>query len=346
MAFDALQSWRPPIDWLRISTIDAHTGGEPLRIIVDGVPPIPGATILERRRYVRDHLDHLRTALMYEPRGHREMYGCLVMPPATPGAHFGVLFMHNEGYSTMCGHGVIAMAMVAVETGLVPATGGETEVRIDTPAGLVVSRVHAGTAPPRRVTFRIVPSFVLALDEVVEVPGLGWVKYDLAFGGAFYAYVDARSLGLALVKEDHARIIEVGMAIKHAVMRARAIDHPNEPDLGFLYGTILVGPARHDGAQSRNVCVFADGQVDRSPTGTGVSGRLAIHFARGEVREGETLVIESLVDSRFSGTVVGMTTVGRYAAVIPEVSGTAHVTGRHEFLIDPSDPLRDGFLLG
>jgi trans-L-3-hydroxyproline dehydratase len=343
----ALEHWRPPSSWARITTIDAHTGGEPLRIIVSGVPPIPGTTILERRRYVREHLDRVRTALMYEPRGHREMYGCLVTPPVSPSAHFGVLFMHNEGYSTMCGHGIIAMAMVAVETGLVPVGEGDTEVRIDAPAGLVVARVLATPGGPRRrVAFRNVPSFTLALGEWVEVPGLGRVQYDLAFGGAFYAFVDATRLGLRCTKDEHDRLIAVGMAIKHAVMASRPIAHPDERDLGFLYGTILIAPSEHGGVHSRNVCVFADGQVDRSPTGTGVSARMAIHHARGEVGRGEPLVIESIVGSRFTGTVLETTRVGPHAAVIPQVEGEAWITGRHEFLVEPGDPLAGGVFLG
>jgi trans-L-3-hydroxyproline dehydratase len=209
------------------------------------------------------------------------------------------------------------------------------------------ARAASGQPPAARsVTFRNVPSFVLGLDEVVEVPGVGWVKYDLAFGGAFYAYVDATSLGLRCLPGEHARLIEAGMAIKRAVMASRPIQHPDDPDLGYLYGTILIAPAVGAGAHSRNVCVFADGQVDRSPTGTGVSGRMAIHHARGDVRAGEPLVVESLVGSRFTGRVVGTTTVGSHAAVIPEVSGEAHITGRHEFAIDPADPLAHGVFLG
>jgi trans-L-3-hydroxyproline dehydratase len=195
------------------------------------------------------------------------------------------------------------------------------------------------------VTFTNVPSFVSALDAVVEVPGLGWVKYDLAFGGAFYAYVDAGALGLQLVPGEQARIVDAGMAIKHAVMRARTVTHPDEPDLGFLYGTILVGRPALPGSHSRNVCVFADGQIDRSPTGTGVSGRLAIHHARHELDD-RPIAIESILGTRFTGRVVGTTTVQGTPAIVPEVGGQAFVTGVHEFAIDPLDPLRGGFVLG
>jgi len=337
--------WNPPTDWLRITTVDAHTEGEPFRVITSGFPELPGDTILARRRYAREHLDHLRTALMWEPRGHADMYGCIVTPPVSREADLGILFIHNEGYSTMCGHGIIGIATIALETGMLPITEPETAIRIDTPAGLVTAhaRVHEGRVAS--VYFHNVPSFVVALDEEVEVPGLGVVRYDLAFGGAFYAYVNAAEVGLSCVPEDFRRLIEKGMAIKRAVIASRSIPHPFEEDLSFLYGTIFTGSAVSPDSHSRNVCVFAEGEVDRSPTGTGVSGRLAIHHARGEIGVDEPLVIESIIGSTFKGRVVSSTTFGPHEAIIPEVEGSAHITGRHEFLLDPSDPLRSGFIL-
>jgi trans-L-3-hydroxyproline dehydratase len=283
---------------------------------------------------------------MFEPRGHREMYGCLVLPPVSADAHFSVLFMHNEGYSTMCGHGIIAVATAAVETGMVPATGDRTEVRIDSPAGVVTAEVRAHEGRPWRVAFRNVPSFVVELDAQVEVAGLGRVRYDLAFGGAFYAHVQAEDLGLRCDGAHAARLVDTGMAIKRAIMAARDIVHPVEADLGFLYGTILIDRPPSGGADSRNVCIFADGEVDRSPTGTGVSARMAIHHARGEVQIGEPYVIESIVGSRFTGRIVETTTFGGHPAVVPEVEGEARLTGRHEFFIDPDDALGRGFLVG
>lgn len=349
-----MREWEPPDAWLRITTIDAHTGGEPFRVITGGYPELPGETILERRRYAREHLDHLRTMLMWEPRGHADMYGCIVTLPVTPGADIGVLFMHNEGYSTMCGHGIIAIAKVALETGLLPMQapgtagfGGEGErvVRIDTPAGLVTAHARISGGEVTSVAFHNVPSFVLALDERVDVPGLGEVRYDIAFGGAFYAYVRAEDLGLTLAPDEFRAIIDKGMAVKRAVMASRPIPHPFEEDLSFLYGTIIVGPSLGEGAGSRNVCVFAEGEVDRCPTGTGVSGRLALHHARGEIGVGEDMIVESIIGTRFRGRAVATTSFGPYPAVIPEIEGSAHITGRHEFLVDPADPLRDGFIL-
>ena len=345
-----MRNWTPPENWLKITTIDCHTAGEPFRVITGGYPDLPGDTILIRRRYATEHLDHLRTALMWEPRGHADMYGCIVTPPVSPEADIGVLFMHNAGYSTMCGHGIIGITEVALETGLLPMTAPETTIRIDTPAGLVTAHARVADGRVQSVYFHNVPSFVLALDETVAVPGLGQVRYDLAFGGAFYAYIQAEDVGLTCTPDNFRAFIEKGLAIKRAIVASRSIPHPFEEDLSFLYGPIFIGPPLQEGAlrgsvHSRNVCVFAEGEVDRCPTGTGVSGRLAIHYARGEVGVGEPMVIESIIGSRFTGRIVETTTFGPHPAIIPEVEGTAHITGRHEFLIDPTDPLRDGFIL-
>jgi proline racemase len=340
-----MKTWEPPSHWLKITTIDAHTGGEPFRVITSGYPDLPGETILARRRYAKERLDHLRTALMWEPRGHADMYGCIVTPPVTPGADIGILFMHNEGYSTMCGHGIIGIAKVALESGMLPMTAPETTIKIDTPAGLVIAHARVSEGQVKSVYFHNVPSFALVLDKTIAVPGLGKVRYDIAFGGAFYAYVQAPDVGLTCAPENFRPLIEKGMAIKRAIMASRPIPHPFEEDLSFLYGTIFIGPPQGKGAHSRNVCIFAEGEVDRSPTGTGVSGRLAIHHARGEVSLGQPITIESIIGTRFTGRIVETTTFGPYPAIIPEVEGTAHIVGRHEFLIDPDDPLRDGFIL-
>lgn len=337
--------WQPPVDWLKISTIDAHTGGEPFRVIVSGFPALRGSTILERRRDAKENYDSLRKALMFEPRGHADMYGCILTQPVSPEAQIGVLFTHNEGYSTMCGHGIIALTKVLLDAEFFPKTEPETILRIDTPAGLVTSHARVRHGVVESVYFRNVPSFVVALDETVEVRGLGRVRYDVAFGGAFYAYVKAADVGLTCKPQDFRGLIEKGMLIKNAVMETREIRHPFEKDLGFLYGTIFIGEPSDAGSHSRNVCIFADGEVDRSPTGTGVSARLAIHYVRNEIIKGQTIVIESIVGSKFKGTVFEETTFGGHPAIIPEVEGTAFITGRHEFLIDPKDEFPEGFIL-
>jgi proline racemase len=337
-----------PAGALVITTLDAHAAGEPLRIITGGLPALPGETILERRRFMREHLDHVRRALMWEPRGHYDMYGCVLTPPVTSEADLGVLFLHNEGYSTMCGHGVIALVTALIEAGALPAKGRQTPVNLDTPAGLVRATAHLdGAGRVERVSFLNVPSFLYARDLELDVPPYGRLVVDVAFGGAFYAVLPAQRVGLA-VDPAHAReLVAAGTAIKHAVNAARPIRHPFETDLGFLYGTILTGPPEDPLHHSRNICVFANAEVDRSPTGTGVSARLALHHARGEIAAGETIAIESILGrhSVFSGRVAGTAQVGEFAAVIPEVGGSAAIVGRHEFVIDPRDVLGQGFLV-
>ena len=338
-------AFTPPDDWQRITTIDAHTAGEPLRVFTGGYPDLPGRTMLEKRQYALDHVDSLRRALMWEPRGHADMYGCVLTPPVTPDGDVGVVFMHNAGYSTMCGHGIIGLVKVGLDCGLLEIDGEPPVIRIDTPAGRVTATAERVGGVVRRVAFHNVPSFVLEPDLTVEVPGMGPVRTDIAFGGAFYAYVNAEDVGVEIVPANYRRIIDVGMRIKRAVMDGYEIVHPaGDADLNFLYGTIIVqkGAAA---VHSRNVCVFADGEVDRSPTGTGVSGRAAIHHARGELQLGEGITIESLIGTSFEVSVAEVTKVGDHPAIVPEVRGTAHITGRHEFLIDPDDPLRDGIFL-
>ena len=340
-----LDIWEPPSDQERITTIDLHTAGEPFRAIVSGAPDLPGDTVLAKRRWAQQHIESLRRALMWEPRGHADMYGGLVLPPVSTAADLAVLFLHNDGYSTMCGHGIIALATLAVETRMVEVVEPETRIGIDTPAGFVEAWVSVEAARAGRVRFRNVASFAAALDQHVEVPGLGRVTYDLAFGGAFYAYVDAAAVDLSCDPRDVGRAIEYGRAIKRGIVDSAEIRHPFEVDLGFLYGVVFTGPPTQSGSHSRNVCVFADGEVDRSPTGTSVSARLALHHARGDIQVGERIVIESVIGTRFGGTVAEVIRFGPHAAVIPEVDGTAFITGRHQFLIDPADPLSAGFLL-
>ena len=344
-----------PPDWERIETIDVHTAGEPLRVVTAGWPEIPGDTILAKRQYARENHDSRRRALMWEPRGHADMYGCILTEPVTPDADVGVLFLHNEGYSTMCGHGIVGLVKVGLDCGLLDRdrleadAAGRPIVKIDTPAGRVTATAHLADDADRprvaRVSFHNVPSFVLQPDLRVDVPGLGSVRCDVAFGGAFYAYVNAADVGLTVEPDAYARLIDAGRRVKRAVTEQFDIVHPDgDPDLNFLYGTIFVQDGE-GAAHSRNVCVFAEGEVDRSPTGTGVSGRAAIHHHRGELAPGHAITIESIIGSSFEVRIVAETNVGPLAAVIPEVTGSAYITGRHEFLIDPEDPLRGGFFL-
>lgn len=335
-----------PKNWQRIRTIDMHTGGEPLRVILDGLPALKGNNVLEYRRYMKENHDDIRQALMFEPRGHADMYGCILLPPNDDGADFGILFLHNEGYSTMCGHAIIGITTLAIQMNWVEVIEPETPVTIDAPCGRIYAFAKVKNGEVQSVYFHCVPSFVVALDQKIEVPNLGTVEYDLAYGGAFYAYVDVNKLGLDLSPENYRTLIQKGMDIKRAVMSSsHLIHHPFEADLSFLYGTIFIGGPVSEGIDSRNVCIFAEGEVDRCPTGSGVSGRMAIHHARQEIMIGETMTIESIVGSVFTGSVVRSLKYGEFDAVIPQVEGTAHITGQHEFLLSPDDPFRDGFFL-
>ncbi len=337
--------WDPPANWRAITTIDAHTAGEPLRVITGGFPEVPGLTILAKRRYLKENWDRLRTGMMWEPRGHADMYGALVTEPVSPDGDLGVLFMHNEGFSTMCGHGIIGLAKVGLDTGMIQKKGDEPVIRMDTPAGRVTATAHRKNGVVESVSFLNVPSFVFALDQKVNVDGIGDVRYDVSFGGAFYAYVRAEEIGVGLEPKDYRQLIDWGMRIKRAVMANLPIRHPFEEDLGFLYGTIFTGAALDKNHHSRNVCIFAEGEVDRSPTGTGVSGRAALHYRRGEIRLGEPFIVESIIGTCFTGRAVEETQFGPYAAVIPEVSGSASIVGINTLLFDPQDPLLDGFIL-
>ena len=330
----------------RVTTIDVHVAGEPLRVITGGFPELGGKTILEKRQVARNQYDHLRRALMWEPRGHADMYGCLMVPPTIPEADLGVLFLHNEGFSTMCGHGIIGLVTVLLEHGMLPATEPETIIKLETPSGLVTARASVKDQRVQSVAFLNVPSFVTALDHVIEVPGVGPVRYDLAFGGAFYAFCRADDLGLKLEPESARRLVEVGTAIKEAIAPNRPVRHPVEPDLSFLYGTIFMEAAESQDADYRQVCIFADGALDRSPTGTGLSAYLAIRHARKQLEPQQALTVESILGTRFIGRIHKVTDFEGISAVIPEVEGSAYLTGKHEFLIDPEDPLREGFLLG
>ncbi|MGA9271462.1 MAG: proline racemase family protein [Lutimonas sp.] len=331
---------------LKVKTIDLHTGGEPLRVIMSGYPELAGNSVLEYRRSCRETHDHLRKLLMFEPRGHADMYGCLLTPPNDTEADFGVVFMHNEGYSTMCGHAIIALATLASEMGWIQVDRKEP-LKIDTPCGRIEAWIERQGNQIEGVRFKGVPSFAVELDGTIDIPNFGTVNYDLAYGGAFYAYVnlDKNDFELELGPLGYRKLIDLGMTIKDAVANQNPPMHPFEPDLSFLYGTIFIGSSDTSGIDSRNVCVFADGEVDRCPTGSGVSGRMAIHRARNEINPGDTMRIESITGSVFSGSVLKDVDYGPYQAVIPEVKGSAYITGFHTFVLDPNDPLSTGFIL-
>src|SRR5690606_21005493 len=331
----------------KLSVIDMHTGGEPVRIVTGGYPPIPRGTILEKRAWVRDNLDHLRKMLIFEPRGHYDMYGALLVEPDLPGADLAVLFMHNEGYSTMCGHAVIALGRYAIDQGMVAAVEPVTTVNIECPCGMVVASVEVKDGKTGAVSFESVPSFLFARDLALDLDGYGRIGFDIAYGGAFYALADCRQFGLEFGRDRARDFVDAATALTERVKQAHPPSHPDAADLGFLYGTILTdGGDGSGGVATRNVCVFADAEVDRSPTGSGVTARLAAMYVKGEIAIGETRLFESIVGSRFTGSVARRTALsdGR-EAIVARVGGRAHYSGRAEFGIEPEDTLGKGFLV-
>jgi len=340
-----------------IRTVEFHTAGEPVRIVVDGLPPIPGATILEKRRSAQAHLDHLRRALMAEPRGHADMYGVWPVEPDLPGADLAVLFLHNEGFSTMCGHATIALGRYAVEEGIVavpdapPGETAEVPVLLQAPCGGIDVRVDVTDGRVGEVRFTSVPAFAAVLDLTIDVPDLGQVTCDVAYGGAFYAVVTAASLDVELDVTPVATLVERADAVTRAVRAAQPLEHPDADDLAFLYGTIVVDVADDAAPEvSRNVCVFADRQVDRSPTGSGVTARMALRRARGSVGAGDRCRFAGITGEEFTATVVTEHPAGTHApdgiaSVEVEVAGRAFRTGTASFVLEDDDPLREGFLL-
>jgi proline racemase len=314
-----------------VSTVDYHTGGEPFRIVTGGVEPLEGRTILDKRRYAAERIDHVRRLLVFEPRGHADMYGCFVTEPEDEGADLGVVFFHNAGYSTACGHGTIALVTWAIESGRVEAGGDEVAVTVDVPSGRLSTVAKIANGNVISVRFRNVPSFVHARG--LEAAGR---LVDVAFGGAFYASLEER-----VEPSELPRLIELGRAIKADLERDHEVVHPREPELRDVYGVIFWQEEGGEPLTQRNVTVFADGEVDRSPCGSGTSARLALLHDEGRLAAGESLRHLSIVGSEFTGRVVEELAEG----VVTEVEGSARLTGRHEFVLEPDDELGEGFLL-
>jgi proline racemase len=350
----------------RIKTIDSHTAGEPLRLVIDGLPAPEGRTMLEKRAWAQKRLDHLRKSIMLEPRGHTDMYGALLTEPVTRDGHAGILFMHNEGWSTMCGHGIIAVSTIAIERGLIwskpdgPSAGSgprveprggrpaTVELRFDTPAGRVESRARVTyrdeSVRVESVAFRNVPSFVFEPSLLVPVAGRK-IPVDVAFGGAFYAIVDAEAAGVPIDAAHLAELRRLGMLIAREVEKLRQVVHPNDPGLEGIYGTIFTAPSQLPDAHLRNVTIFADAEVDRSPCGTGTAAVMAVLNDMGLLLDDVPFVHESIVGSTFTGRVIDRVEVGEKPAIVPEIEGSAWITGEHTFLIDGDDPLKAGFRL-
>lgn len=324
--------------------VDSHTEGMPTRVVVGGVGVLPGTTMEERRQYMMKEADHLRTWLMYEPHGHSAMSGSIVQPPTRPDADWGVVYIEVSGCLPMCGHGTIGTATVLVETGMVEATEPETVIRLDTPAGLVIARVHVEGTRAKSVTIENVPSFVTELDAIVEVPGVGAVRYDMVYGGNFYAIVELSELGRAFGKEHAPELLELGLSIMNAINTTNPPTHPENPAIDHVHHVQLV--AADSTAQfSRHAMAIYPGWFDRSPCGTGTSARVAQLVARGQLEIGEPLINESIIGTRFTGRAIGTTTVSGVPAILPEITGRAWITGTSQHMLAPDDPFPAGFLL-
>jgi proline racemase len=317
----------------------------PTRVITGGVPVLPGATMLERKLHFEEHLDDLRLLLMHEPRGHSAMSGAILQPPTRPDADWGVLFIEVSGCLPMCGHGTIGVATVLVECGMVEVTEPETLVRLDTPAGLVEARVAVAGGRARSVTLTNVPAFLAARDQRVEVDGWGAVDYDMAYGGNFYALVDAASVGVAVEPAQADRLIACGADIMAAIDATARPVHPADPRIAGCRHVVLHEPGR-DGADAKAATSIHPGWLDRSPCGTGTSARLAQLHARGLLDVGDTLVNESVIGTRFTGRIAAETEVGGVPAIVPEITGRAWITAMGQYLLDPADPFPTGFRLG
>ena len=329
-----------------ITAIDTHTEGNPERVVTGGIPPIPGKTMLEKSKYVRDHLDHLRTLLVDEPRGHNNMYAALLVPPAVETADTGVLYLEPGGYATMCGHGTIGICTVLVETGIIEAREPETEIVLDTPAGLVGAKVTVKDGKAESVTIRNVPSFLYKADIELDVPEVGHVKLDIAYGGNFYAILEASSLGLEVKTERANEIILTGTRIWQAVNEQVEIHHPLEPLIDCVNYVEFCAPATHPKATLKNAVVIPPAGMDRSPCGTGTSAMMATLYKKGQLQLNEEFVYESIIGTLFYGQLIEETKVGGYQAAVPTIRGSAYITGIHQFVVDARDPFPGGFHLG
>ncbi|MGP4079149.1 proline racemase family protein [Pseudalkalibacillus sp. R45] len=329
-----------------LTTVDTHTAGEPLRIITGGLPLIKGDSILEKRAYFTDHLDVIRTILMHEPRGHHGMYGCIVTPPENKDSNFGVLFMHNEGLSTMCGHGIIGVVTAGIEMGFLETYGqGSSIYTIDSPAGKITAEAVYDNHKVSSVSFLNVPSFVYKEEFEISL-GHKTFKVDIAFGGAFYAIVQAKDLDLQVEIQQLSKIQKWGKSIKEEIEKTLDVKHPLEDKIQGIYGVIFSDQPEKKESNLRNVTVFADQQIDRSPCGTGTAARMAALYQKGVLKENQSFVHESIIASQLKGEIIESTKIGGFQAIIPKISGSAFITGSHQFFIDPSDPLSEGFLLG
>jgi len=319
--------------------------GEPTRVVVGGVPQIPGKTMPEKKKYLEDHLDYLRTAIMLEPRGHNDMFGSIMTAACSPEADFGIIFMDGGGYLNMCGHGSIGAATVAVETGIVPMKEPVTEVVMEAPAGIIRAKVQVKNEKVQEVSIVNVPAFLYKADQQIDLPGYGKITFDISFGGSFFAIVPAKQLNIKLLPENADKLKVLGIQIRDIINKEIKIQHPVLEHIKTVDLVEFFDETDNPKANLRNVVVFGQGQVDRSPCGTGTSAKLATLHAKGKLKQGEKFVYESIASTLFTGEIVGTTKVGDYDAVIPQITGSAYITGFCQYVIDEDDPVKHGFRL-
>jgi proline racemase len=332
-----------------IWTVDSHTAGEGTRLITQGLPPLRGKTMAEKLAYAEQHIPWVPGALLLEPRGHKDLYGAILTEPCSEQADIGVVFMDNQGFEPMCGHGLMGVAASLLETGLIQANGPETDLMVDTAVGLVKARVHRQEGEGCQVAFENVPSFAYQLDVPLRLPGGRKLGVDVAFGGNFFILVDARQTGIELEPANLGQLVELGMSALAAANTQIQMIHPGMPHIKRILDVRFWSEAAHSGADSRSVVILGDRMVDRSPCGTGTSAELAVRYARRQLQIGEPFVTESILGTRFNGKVIRevneLSDSLAYPAIIPLIEGRAFLTGMHQFVFEPGDPFKAGFIL-
>ncbi len=328
-----------------IHAIDSHTMGEPTRIVIGGIPKIPGNTMVEKKEYLEKNLDNLRTAIMLEPRGHADMFGSIITEPCMKEADFGIIFMDGGGYLNMCGHGSIGAMTIAVETGMVEPVEPVTHIKMEAPAGLILGEVKVENGKAREVSIVNVPAFLYKSDVAIQVPGLGEIKVDISFGGSFFVLVSADQLGVEVDAKNINKLRDLGLQIREIVNKTVPMQHPTLSHIKTADLVEIYGKPQHPEAHYKNVVVFGNGNIDRSPCGTGTSAKMATLYSKGHLKVGEQFVYESILGTLFKGMILDTLKVGEFDAITPQITGSAYITGFNHFVIDEADPLKYGFAL-
>lgn len=328
-----------------IHAIDSHTMGEPTRIITGGIPNIPGKTMADKKEYLEKEMDYLRTATMLEPRGHNDMFGSIMTAPVNEEADFGIIFMDGGGYLNMCGHGSIGAITAAIETGMVEPKEPITPVNMDTPAGLIKAEAKVSNGKVQEVSIVNVPAFLYKEGVKVNLPEVGEITFDISFGGSFFAIVHAKQLGLTIEPKNTTKLTEIALKLRDVINEEIEIQHPTLSHINTVDLVEIYDEPTHPDATYKNVVIFGQGQVDRSPCGTGTSAKLATLYTKGELKEGELFVYESILGTLFKGMIVGTGELEGYTTITPEITASAYITGFNHFVIDEDDPVKHGFVL-